>query len=201
MAYTDAAAILFGYLLGAVPFALVLTRLAGYGDIRKIGSGNIGATNVLRTGNKPLALAVLILDAGKGALAYLLALAVAPTAALFAGAAAVFGHLFPVYLGFRGGKGVASFLGLLIAVDWRLGALTCATWAITAGVFRFSSLAAIVAVLASPVYAFWLTGINTAWIAAGLAVVIVWRHRENIRRLSAGTEPQIGKGKSAGKDA
>ncbi|MBK5921138.1 acyl-phosphate glycerol 3-phosphate acyltransferase [Rhodothalassium salexigens] len=185
-------AILLGYLLGAVPFALVLTRAAGYGDIRQIGSGNIGATNVLRTGNKPLAAAVLLLDAGKGALAYGLALAFAPMAALAAGVAAVVGHLFPVYLKFRGGKGVATFLGLVIAVDWRLGAAACAGWVATALAFRFSSLAALVAVTVTPVAAYLLVGIDTAVALLALALVITWRHKANIQRLAAGTEPRIG---------
>ncbi|MBK5911913.1 acyl-phosphate glycerol 3-phosphate acyltransferase [Rhodothalassium salexigens] len=185
-------AILLSYLLGAVPFALVLTRAAGYGDIRRIGSGNIGATNVLRTGNKPLAAAVLLLDAGKGALAYGLALAFAPTAALAAGVAAVVGHLFPVYLKFRGGKGVATFLGLVIAVDWRLGAAACAAWVATALAFRFSSLAALVAVTVTPVVAYLLVGIDTAVALLALALVITWRHKANIQRLAAGTEPRIG---------
>ncbi|MBB4210756.1 acyl-phosphate glycerol-3-phosphate acyltransferase [Rhodothalassium salexigens DSM 2132] len=185
-------AILLGYLLGAVPFALVLTRAAGYGDIRRIGSGNIGATNVLRTGNKPLAAAVLLLDAGKGALAYGLALAFAPTAALAAGVAAVVGHLFPVYLKFRGGKGVATFLGLVIAVDWRLGAAACAAWVATALAFRFSSLAALVAVTVTPVAAYLLVGIDPAVALLALALVITWRHKANIQRLAAGTEPRIG---------
>lgn len=186
-----------GYLLGSIPFGLVLAKLAGLGDIRKIGSGNIGATNVLRTGNKPLAAAVLILDAGKGAAAALLAAAFAPatdasTALLLAGVAAVFGHNFPVWLGFRGGKGVATTLGTLLAVSWPVGLGACATWLAVAAIFRFSSLAALVSLALAPVYASLLGQPAIAYAAALLAALCWIRHHENIRRLLSGEESRIG---------
>lgn len=190
---TFGAAIVLGYLLGAIPFGLLLTRLAGLGDIRQIGSGNIGATNVLRTGNKPLALATLILDAGKGGFAYLLALYFMPEAALFAGTASFIGHLYPVYLGFRGGKGVATYLGFVLAVSPLVGVLVCCTWLIAALVFRFSSLAALVAVACAPVYAFWLTSMEFFAVSWGLGLMITWAHRANIKRLAQGSEPKIGR--------
>ena len=194
MTAMDAAALLLGYLLGSIPFGLVLTRAAGYGDIRQIGSGNIGATNVLRTGNKPLALAVLVLDAGKGALAYGAALLAAPATAAFAGAAAVAGHLFPLFLGFRGGKGVAPFLGFLIALDWRMGGLACASWLVTALLLRYSSLSALVAIVCTPFFAFWLADMTAVGLLIALGAVIAWRHSGNIRRLWLGTEPKLGTG-------
>lgn len=186
-------AAVLGYLLGSVPFGLVLTRLAGLGDIRKIGSGNIGATNVLRTGRKGLAAATLILDSGKGGAAALVALALAgEPAGLLAGFAAVLGHNFPIWLGFRGGKGVATTLGVLLAVAWPVGTAACLTWLAVAAVFRYSSLAALVALAASPIYAWWLATPAHAALAAGLAVLAIIRHHENIRRLIAGTESRIG---------
>ncbi|WP_294925116.1 glycerol-3-phosphate 1-O-acyltransferase PlsY [uncultured Paracoccus sp.] len=183
-----------GYLLGSVPFGLVITRALGLGDLRRIGSGNIGATNVLRTGNKPAALATLLLDSGKGAIAVLLARAFAgDQAALFAGAAAFLGHLFPVWLGFRGGKGVATFLGTLIALDWRVGLTACALWAVTAAVGRISSLSALVAAAGAPIAAWLLNGPQMALAAGFMAVLIFIRHHANITRLLDGTEPRIGK--------
>ena len=183
------------YLLGSVPFGLVITRALGLGDLRAIGSGNIGATNVLRTGNRGAALATLLLDAGKGGVAVLLARAATGTedAAQLAGLAAFLGHLYPVWLGFRGGKGVATLLGTLLALAWPVGLAACATWAGAAAVWRMSSLAALVA-----------TGSVTLWMLAfgrGEAVVlglvltalVFWRHRTNIARLRAGTEPRIGR--------
>ncbi|MDA8230512.1 MAG: glycerol-3-phosphate 1-O-acyltransferase PlsY [Magnetospirillum sp.] len=191
-----APAVIGGYLLGSIPFGLVLTRLAGLGDIRAIGSGNIGATNVLRTGHKGLALATLLLDGGKGAIAALLALALAGRdAALAAGFAAVLGHNFPVWLRFKGGKGVATTLGTLIAAAWPVGLAACATWLAVAALFRISSLAALVALVLSPAYAWVLAGRETALMAAGLAVLGVIRHQANIRRLLKGQEPRIGKKK------
>ncbi|MDB6452232.1 glycerol-3-phosphate 1-O-acyltransferase PlsY [Falsirhodobacter sp. 20TX0035] len=182
------------YLLGSVPFGIVITRAMGLGDLRKIGSGNIGATNVLRTGNKPAALATLILDAGKGGMAVLIARAlVGPDAALVAGVMAFFGHLFPVWLGFKGGKGVATFLGTLLALAWPVGLLACATWAVVAAIFRFSSLAGILAAVSAPVWAV-VTGHGAVALAAALmALMVLIRHDANIRRLIAGTEPKIGK--------
>lgn len=187
-----------GYLLGSIPFGLVLTRLAGYGDIRKIGSGNIGATNVLRTGNKPLALVVLLLDSGKGAIAAIAAGVVfgrepAIAAGVVAGVAAVIGHNFPIWLKFKGGKGVATTLGALIAISWPVGLGACATWAAIAALFRISSLAALVALGAAPVIA-WALGDMLATVAAGFLAVLVWsRHHANIKRLLKGEEPKIGK--------
>jgi len=182
-----------GYLLGSVPFGLVLTRLGGYGDIRQIGSGNIGATNVLRTGNKPLALATLILDSGKGAAAVLIGgYYFGLDMAVMAGGGAFLGHLFPIYLKFRGGKGVATTLGVLIAISWPVGLLACATWLVTAAVFRISSLAALVAMLAAPILAHYLAHPQIVEFAAFLAVIVFVRHHANIRRILRGEEPRIG---------
>lgn len=231
---------LVGYLLGAVPFGLVLTRLCGAGDIRQLGSGNIGATNVLRTGRKGLAAATLILDGGKGALAAALAgwlvgpqgvldnwlagpppglvavlgnsfpvwlglqhdqgtlvatLAdwlISPQAGLAAGFAAVLGHNFPIWLGFRGGKGVATTLGVLLVTAWPVGVGACLTWLVAAKLFRYSSLAALVALALSPLYALWFATPAHAVMAAGLAVLGFIRHHANIRRLLKGEEPRIG---------
>ena len=191
-----AIALVLGYLLGSIPFGLVLTRLAGIGDIRTIGSGNIGATNVLRTGRKGLAAATLILDGAKGAAAALAAWGVwGPDAGLAAGFAAVLGHNFPVWLGFKGGKGVATTLGTLMALAWPVGLLACLTWALVAALFRISSLAALVALALTPLSA-WLIDPGRpqlAATAAGLAVLGFIRHHANIRRLLSGTEPRIGR--------
>ncbi|CAA7620708.1 glycerol-3-phosphate 1-O-acyltransferase PlsY [Magnetospirillum sp. UT-4] len=189
-------AALGGYLLGSVPFGLVLTRAAGLGDIRAIGSGNIGATNVLRTGRKGLALATLLLDGGKGAAAALSALVLAgEQAMLVAGLAAVLGHNFPVWLKFKGGKGVATTLGTLFACAWPVGLAAVATWLVTAAIFRISSLSALTALALSPAFAWVLAGPETAAMAAGLAALGFIRHEANIRRLLKGEEPRIGKGK------
>lgn len=183
-----------GYLLGSIPFGIVITRALGLGDLRQIGSGNIGATNVLRTGNKPAALATLLLDSGKGAIAVLLARALAgQDAAMIAGAAAFLGHLYPVWLGFKGGKGVATFLGTILALDWRLGLAACGIWLVTALLTRISSLSALVAAALSPLVALWLDGPRMALVAAFMAVLIFIRHRTNIARIKSGTEPRIGK--------
>jgi glycerol-3-phosphate acyltransferase PlsY len=182
------------YLAGSIPFGIVITRAMGLGDIRKIGSGNIGATNVLRTGNRLAAALTLILDAGKGAIAVIAArLLVGEDAAQVAGGTAFMGHLWPVWLGFRGGKGVATFLGTLLALAWPLGLLACATWAATAALTRISSLSALTAAALAPVYAA-VTGqpqvVLLTFLLAGLIFV---RHHANIRRLVSGTEPRIGK--------
>ncbi|WP_090757457.1 glycerol-3-phosphate 1-O-acyltransferase PlsY [Paracoccus chinensis] len=183
-----------GYLLGSVPFGVVITRALGLGDLRKIGSGNIGATNVLRTGHKGAALATLLLDSGKGAIAVLLARALGGEgAALVAGAAAFLGHLFPVFLGFRGGKGVATFLGTLIALSWPIGLMACGLWLLTAAVTRISSLSALVAAAGAPVLALGFGARGLALAALFMAALIFLRHRANIARLVAGTEPRIGR--------
>lgn len=187
-----------GYLLGSVPFGLVLCKLAGLGDIRSIGSGNIGATNVLRTGNKPLAAATLILDSGKGAIAALLAhFTLGVEAGLAAGLLAVVGHNFPVWLGFKGGKGVATTLGVLIAIAWPVGLLACGTWLLTALIFRISSLSALVALAAAPVYAWYLATPGHVMVAGALAALGFVRHHQNIARLLKGEEPRIGKKKES----
>ncbi|MDP6566167.1 MAG: glycerol-3-phosphate 1-O-acyltransferase PlsY [Alphaproteobacteria bacterium] len=191
------AAAVLGYLLGTIPFGLVLTRLAGLGDIRGIGSGNIGATNVLRTGNKGLAALTLILDGGKGAAATLLAGLYGPDMAVLAGGAAFLGHLFPVWLRFKGGKGMATFLGVMLAIAWPVGLACCLSWLVVAALLRYSSLAALAATAAAPLYAWWLADWQRMELAAFMAVLIFIRHHQNIRRLMRGEEPKIGKGKSA----
>jgi acyl phosphate:glycerol-3-phosphate acyltransferase len=187
---------LLGYLLGSIPFGLLLTKAAGLGDIRGIGSGNIGATNVLRTGRKGLAGATVILDGLKGAAAILIAQAVLwdQDTALFAGLAAVLGHLFPIWLGFKGGKGVATGLGVLIAASWPVGLAACAAWLVVAGAARLSSLAALAAFAAAPVVALILGDFGLVKLAFTIAVLVFVRHQANIRRLLAGTEPRIGRG-------
>ncbi|MEM8851516.1 MAG: glycerol-3-phosphate 1-O-acyltransferase PlsY [Pseudomonadota bacterium] len=183
---------LLAYLLGSVPFGIVMARLFGLGDLRQIGSGNIGATNVLRTGNKLAAALTLIGDAGKGAAAVLLARAlVGEDAAQVAGLAAFLGHGFPVFIGFQGGKGVATFLGTILALAFPLGLAACATWLAIAALFRMSSLAALVAAVAAPLWAVWLAPQAVA-LCAALALLILWWHRGNIQRIRAGEEPRIG---------
>ena len=182
-----------GYLLGSIPFGLVLTRMAGLGDIRTVGSGNIGATNVLRTGRKDLALATLVLDAGKAGIACLIfTFAVSTPAGLVAGGAAFLGHCFPIWLNFNGGKGVATFLGTLIAAHWPVGLLVCATWLGMALVARISSLSALVAAAAAPLLALAFAREDVAILAVFLAALLYWRHGANIQRLLNGTEPRIG---------
>ncbi|MFE9083535.1 glycerol-3-phosphate 1-O-acyltransferase PlsY [Brevundimonas sp. NPDC003935] len=189
-----------GYLLGSIPFGVILTRAAGAGDVRNIGSGNIGATNVLRTGRKDLAIATLVLDAGKGAVALLIARYLFGEAAgAIAGGAAFMGHLFPVWLGFKGGKGVATFFGLILAACWPLGLLAAATWLIVAFALRYSSLAALVAAALTPLYALLpltMLGLPAPApiliLAIFTAVLIYIRHHENIARLLKGAEPKIG---------
>ena len=189
---------LFGYLLGSIPFGILVTRAMGLGDLRSIGSGNIGATNVLRTGNKGAALATLLLDGGKGAAAVLLArwLLGGEDAAQVAGCAAFLGHLFPVWLGFRGGKGVATFLGLFLALDWQVGLALCLTWLVTAVVTRYSSIAALIAAASAGLWILWLTDGNLLVLALVLTVLVYVRHSENLKRLKAGTEPRIGQKKT-----
>ncbi|TMV12438.1 glycerol-3-phosphate 1-O-acyltransferase PlsY [Rhizobium sp. Td3] len=184
---------LVGYLLGSIPFGLILTRMAGLGDVRKIGSGNIGATNVLRTGNKKLAAATLLLDALKGTAAVLVANALwGYEASLIAGFLAFLGHLFPVWLGFKGGKGVATYIGVLLGAAPLMMLGFAVVWLVTAFVTRYSSLSALVAMLVIPV-ALWILGPEkTALLVTVLSVISWWKHRENIKRLMAGTESKIG---------
>jgi glycerol-3-phosphate acyltransferase PlsY len=188
-----------GYLLGSIPFGVIVTRLAGMGDVRNIGSGNIGATNVLRTGRRDLALITLLADGGKGAVAVLVAGALTHSAhlATFAGGAAFVGHIFPVWLRFKGGKGVATFFGTLIAVAWPAGLAAGATWILMALIFRLSSLAALTAAALAPLLVWWLDQseggkLGHIWLAAFMAVLIFIRHQENIRRLLKSEEPRIG---------
>lgn len=187
-------ALLLGYLAGSIPFGLLVTRALGLGDVRAIGSGNIGATNVLRTGNKGAAAVTLILDAAKGAVPVLLAAALVedPQAAAVAGLGAFLGHVFPVWLKFRGGKGVATFLGVLLALAPAIGLIACATWLATAFVFRISSLSALVAAALTPVWLWLLGPREVVWLGLALAAIIFLRHNGNIRRLLDGTEPRIG---------
>jgi len=184
----------FSYLLGSVPFGLVFTKIAGLGDIREIGSGNIGATNVLRTGRKDLALATLLLDAGKGAIAVMLTrYLVNSDLAAIAGTSAFIGHCFPIYLRFNGGKGVATFMGTLFAIAPYLGLATAGVWALTALLFRMSSLSALVAAVAAPVLSFFLIGSHIWPPLAFMTIVIFIRHKDNIVRIFKGEEPKIGK--------
>lgn len=186
-------AVLLGYLCGSVPFGLLLTRAAGLGDIRKIGSGNIGATNVLRTGNKGIAALTLLLDAAKAALPVLVARHFwGEEAAMLAAIGAFLGHCFPLWLGFKGGKGVAVMIGSLLSLHWPVGLIFCAVWLLIALTRKMSSLAALTATATAPIFAFvlrdeWLAGAVTI-----MALLLFFQHRENIARLLAGTEPRIG---------
>ena len=184
-------AAVIGYLLGSVPFGLVLSRAAGLGDIRQLGSGNIGATNVLRTGSKELAALTLLLDLGKGCLAVGLAWHWGERAALAAGLCAVIGHMFPLWLGFHGGKGVATALGILLALAWPVALIAAGIWLVVALVFRYSSLAALVATAAGAAIAPFLADAATAIVIAIVALLIIVRHQGNIRRLIAGQEHRM----------
>jgi glycerol-3-phosphate acyltransferase PlsY len=193
MLYTQLlAALAFGYLLGSIPFGLLITRAAGLGDVRNIGSGNIGATNVLRTGNKGLAALTLILDALKGTAAVLIAGIYGPELALAAGLGAFLGHLVPVWLGFKGGKGVATYLGVLAGLAWNVALVFAAAWLAVALVMRYSSLAALVASVAVPLTLFYLGLVDYAALFAVMTVIVFIKHRANISRLLAGTESRIG---------
>lgn len=197
-----AVALLVGYAFGSIPFGLVITRLGGLGDIRNIGSGNIGATNVLRTGRKDLALATLLLDGGKGAIAVIVVRLIADgpaieLLALIAGLGAVIGHNFPVWLKFKGGKGVATTLGMIFAALPVAGLMAGATWLVIAGLFRYSSLAALIALAASPLYAYILGYPNAAGAFLILGIMGWARHHANIARLLKGEEPKIGGAKKA----
>ena len=189
-----AATALIAYLVGSVPFGLVMARLFGLGDLRKIGSGNIGATNVLRTGNRTAAALTLLLDAGKGGAAVMVARYVTghEDAAQLAGLAAFVGHLYPVWIGFRGGKGVATFLGTLLALHWPLGLTACAIWVIAAAISRMSSSGALAAAILAPVAAL-VMGYSAAFgLIVLLGILVIWRHRANIERMLKGVEPHIG---------
>jgi len=189
---SDALAFALAYLLGSIPFGLLLTRGAGAGDIRSIGSGNIGATNVLRTGRKDLAAATLLLDALKGAVAVLLGGWLAPGGAMVAALGAFFGHIAPVWLRFRGGKGVAVFIGALLALHWPTGLIVCAVWLAAAYLWRFSSLSALLASASAP-FVLWSFGHGEqALVVALMAALLWWKHSENIARLLSGTESRIG---------
>ena len=189
-------AVVMGYLLGSIPFGLLLTRLAGAGDVRAIGSGNIGATNVLRTGRKGLAAATLLLDLAKGFAAVWLGRLIAPDhmaqGAVAAGTMAVIGHCFPVWLRFKGGKGVATMMGVSLGFAWPIGAAYAVVWLGMLALTRISSLSGLCAVVAAPLMAWWLGLAGVALHLAGLAVLVFWLHRANIGRLLAGTEPRVG---------
>ena len=185
--------VVLAYLLGSIPFGVVVTSAVGLGDLRQIGSGNIGATNVLRTGNKGAALATLLLDAAKGGVAVLVARALFDDdAAQLAGLAAFLGHLYPVWLGFKGGKGVATFIGILLALAWPVGLAVCATWLVSALVTRTSSIAALVAAASSGMWLLFLLQGRLLVLVFLLTVLVYLRHAENLKRIKAGTEPRIG---------
>jgi glycerol-3-phosphate acyltransferase PlsY len=186
-------ALLLGYLLGSIPFGLILTKLAGTQDLRSIGSGNIGATNVLRTGRKGLAAATLICDALKGTIAVVIAGNFGgPNAAMLAALGAFLGHLFPVWLKFKGGKGVAVYIGVLIGLFWPAAVMFCVMWLATAFTSRYSSLSALVASFLTPIFLWWFGHAALASLFAVLTMLLFYMHRENIKRLQAGTEGRIG---------
>ncbi|TPJ76769.1 glycerol-3-phosphate 1-O-acyltransferase PlsY [Mesorhizobium sp. B2-6-2] len=187
-----AIALVFGYLLGSIPFGLLITRAAGLGDVRQIGSGNIGATNVLRTGNKGLAAATLLLDALKGTAAVLIAGHFSPDFALSAGFGAFLGHLFPVWLGFKGGKGVATYLGVLLGLSWQGMLVFAVVWLAMAFLFRYSSLAALAAAVVVPIALYFISMPQIAGLFALMSLIVFIKHRANISRLLAGTEGKIG---------
>ncbi|MBX9731655.1 MAG: glycerol-3-phosphate 1-O-acyltransferase PlsY [Sphingomonas sp.] len=189
-------AALLGYLLGSIPFGVILTQAAGAGDLRTIGSGNIGATNVLRTGRKGLAAATLVLDAAKGAIAILLAEWLFPGHGVVAAAAAFLGHLYPVWLGFKGGKGVATLLGILIALSWPSAIVYAVIWLGLLAALRISSLAGMLAATSAPVSAAYFGRFDLVLLLLALALLVLWKHRENIDRLISGTEPRIGRKKA-----
>ena len=187
-----AGVLLLGYLLGSIPFGLILTRAFGAGDLRQIGSGNIGATNVLRTGRKGLAAATLILDALKGYAAVAIAEAIAPGTGVIAGAAAFVGHLYPVWLRFRGGKGVATLLGVALALHWPVGLIYAAVWLGLLGALRISSVAGMTAAVSAPVAAAFFDKFDHVPLLIACALLVLWKHRANIERLLEGTEPRVG---------
>ncbi|MES1974387.1 MAG: glycerol-3-phosphate 1-O-acyltransferase PlsY [Pseudomonadota bacterium] len=187
-----AGALLLGYLLGSIPFGLILTRVFGAGDLRQIGSGNIGATNVLRTGRKGLAAATLLLDAAKGFAAVAIAEALWPGNGVLAAAAAFLGHLYPVWLKFRGGKGVATMMGIVLALHWPCAVVYAVVWLGLLAVLRISSLAGMAAAVSAPVSAAFFSAFDIVLPLLALALLVLWKHRENIDRLLNGTEPKVG---------
>jgi glycerol-3-phosphate acyltransferase PlsY len=192
----DVVALVLGYLLGSIPFGLILTRVAGHGDLRQIGSGNIGATNVLRTGDKRLAALTLVLDALKGTAAVLIGARLGPDAAILGGLGAFLGHLFPAWLGFRGGKGVATYIGVLLGFSWTAALAFCAVWLAVAVLTRYSSLSALVASVATPCLLAWSGETRIAVLFAVFTLLLYWRHAANIGRLLRGEEGRIGAKKS-----
>jgi acyl phosphate:glycerol-3-phosphate acyltransferase len=192
IAATYAAVFIIGYFLGSIPFGLILTRLAGFGDIRAIGSGNIGATNVLRTGNKGLAAATLVLDGLKGTVAVLVGFAIMREAGIAGGLGAFLGHLFPVWLGFKGGKGVATYIGVLAGLAWPAAIVFGIVWLSTAFLTRMSSTSALLASLLTPIVVYFVATPEIALLFVILTALLWWRHADNIRRLLAGTETKIG---------
>ena len=189
------AALLIGYLLGSIPFGVILTRMAGAGDLRQIGSGNIGATNVLRTGRKGLAAATLLLDALKGAAAVWIVASIWPDLAPVAGAAAFIGHCYPVWLRFAGGKGVATLMGIALALSPPVAGVYAAVWLGLLVLVRISSVAGMAAAVSAPVAAAWFERFDIVLVLLALALIVLWKHRANIDRLASGTEPRIGSGK------
>lgn len=187
-----AMSLLLGYVLGSIPFGVILTRMFGAGDLRQIGSGNIGATNVLRTGRKGLAAGTLILDALKGVAAVLLGGMLAPGGELLGAVGASYGHLYPVWLKFRGGKGVATMLGICFALDWRIGAVYAICWLGGMVLTRISSVGGLVAAVSAPISAILFDNLAMGIMLAALAISVLWKHSDNIARLMAGTEPRIG---------
>jgi acyl phosphate:glycerol-3-phosphate acyltransferase len=181
-----------GYLLGSIPFGLILTRMFGAGDLRQVGSGNIGATNVLRTGRKGLAAGTLLLDMAKGAAAVCIARMVIPELALIGGLAAFLGHCYPVWLKFNGGKGVATMLGISLAFNWGIGLIFVGVWIGALALTRISSVSGMVAAVAAPIAAFSIFGWHPAKMLGLMTIIVLWKHRENIARIRAGTEPKVG---------
>jgi glycerol-3-phosphate acyltransferase PlsY len=192
------AALVLGYLLGSIPFGVLLTRFGGAGDLRQIGSGNIGATNVLRTGRKGLAAATLVLDVAKGAAAVLLADALFPGTGMLAGMTAFLGHCYPVWLKFRGGKGVATLMGVVLALHWPSGLVYAAVWLGMLAALRVSSLSGMTAAISAPVAAAFFGRTELVLLFLALGLIVVWKHRENIDRLLSGTEPKVGGKKQDG---
>jgi glycerol-3-phosphate acyltransferase PlsY len=194
-------ALVLGYLLGSIPFGLILTKVSGAGNLREIGSGNIGATNVLRTGRKGLAAATLLLDMAKGAAAVCVARELGDGLGIYAGVGAVIGHIWPVWLKFRGGKGVATLMGVTLALSWMLGLVYALVWLGALAATRISSVGGMAAAIATPVFASVTGDMQLAFLLLGLGLIVVWKHRENIGRLIDGEEPRIGGDKAEAETA